>query len=573
VELIVSIYTLTCMTIVIKPESRMPEASLRLVNVWVDSEPGPGGFNPMASSMLWLPENQQPGHPAPAFIYVHGWGGYPYDELPSSLGPTLAEQGFALLSVCLRRRGMEGQLLATPDNDLRDIKLAVDYLHTNGYEKLILVGEEIGCISVLNYLSQHGDRRVAGAALIDPVDTPADWLRAVVGEDLYNEQLALAGTAARQGAGMDVRIDFLPEGGPQVTQNAGAFLGWWGPAAKLSPGDMLGAVNVPVAAFTEASASLPNGLADAELFEVANVPAVAKSLQEFAAACGCAVTPEPPLEMVRIESAGQSLFALHWTPADGQPVKTVTLLMPGLTSSPLSPLFLKMAPVLAQTGTAVLAVEVRRSGWAGHESALLEYDAEDIDVWIKFLLDRGYEKIVLAGASIGSISVGRYQSVHQHPAVVGIAHLMPTADCSKWFRLGAGDGPYAEAVAQAQAAVAEGRGATELVDIDIRQPPPNKYAGRFRWTQRAASWLSWWGPDADSTNSVHIANANVPLLLLSGTEDSYNDAARFAELKAAAVNAPSVDEIWYPGIDHGLAGVEMQVAQDLFAWIKKIGAV
>jgi hypothetical protein len=62
-------------------------------------------------------------------------------------------------------------------------------------------------------------------------------------------------------------------------------------------------------------------------------------------------------------------------------------------------------------------------------------------------------------------------------------------------------------------------------------------------------------------------------LLLSGTEDSYNDAARFAELRAAAINAPSIDEIWYPDIDHGLAGVETQVAKDLYAWMQKIGVV
>jgi pimeloyl-ACP methyl ester carboxylesterase len=188
---------------------------------------------------------------------------------------------------------------------------------------------------------------------------------------------------------------------------------------------------------------------------------------------------------------------------------------------------------------------------------------------VAYLAQRGYDNIVLAGASIGSISVGRYQSVRQHPNIAAIAHLMPTADCPTWFRLGAGNGPYAAAVKQAEKAIAEGRGASELIDIDIRQPPPNKYGGRFRWTQRAASWLSWWGPEADSINTRHIANANVPLLLLSGTEDSYNDEARFAELKAAAVNAPSVDEIWYPDIDHGLAGVEEQVARDMLVWLHK----
>jgi hypothetical protein len=63
------------------------------------------------------------------------------------------------------------------------------------------------------------------------------------------------------------------------------------------------------------------------------------------------------------------------------------------------------------------------------------------------------------------------------------------------------------------------------------------------------------------------------LLLLSGTDDSYNDEARFAELKAAAVNAPRVDEIWYPNIDHGLAGVETRVARDLYKWMSAIDVV
>jgi alpha-beta hydrolase superfamily lysophospholipase len=146
---------------------------------------------------------------------------------------------------------------------------------------------------------------------------------------------------------------------------------------------------------------------------------------------------------------------------------------------------------------------------------------------------------------------------------------MPTADCPDWFRAAAGDGPYETAVKQAQDAMANGEGDKVLIDIDIRQPPPSLSQGRFRWTQRAASWLSWWGPDADSRNSVHIANANVPILLLSGTADSYNDKARFAELRKAAVNAPSVDEIWYEYIDHGLGGAEIRTADDLVEWIRK----
>ena len=207
---------------------------------------------------------------------------------------------------------------------------------------------------------------------------------------------------------------------------------------------------------------------------------------------------------------------------------------------------------------AVLAIETHRSGWAGHESALLDQDFDDIDIWVNFLLDRGYKKIVLAGASMGSHEHrSRYQALKQHSAVVALAHLMPTADCPEWFEQASGSGPYQQAVIKAEAAIAAGNGATELIDPRrAATGPPSLSRGRFRWTQRAASWLSWWGPEADSRNSRHIAKAKVPILLLSGTADSYNDQARFDELKAAASEAPSVDEVWYEDIDHGLAGVE-----------------
>lgn len=543
-------------------------SKLRLVNIWTDPEPGPGGFNPMAASMLWVPDDYQPGQSVPGFVFLHGWGGYPNDAVPATLGPLLAEQGCLCLSLCLRRRGMEGQLMALADNDLRDIKLAIDYLHTNGCSSVVLIGEELGCISALHYLGKHQDRRVAGAVLLDPVPAPADWLAASAGPD-YADALQLAGTAARQGAGMEVRIDLFPETGPVVTQNALNFLNWWAPNKALTLERMLETISIPLLAAGDA---IPEPLAAAgncnTQAAITDVAELAQQLTAFMAERNSVVLTDPALEQVAVDVGDVALSGLLWSPAGGGNNTTVTVLVHGLTSSPFSPLFLKMAPVLAQHSP-VLAVGLRRSGWAGHESSVLDNDAEDLDAWLEFLLARGYERIVLAGASIGSITVGRFQSLRQHPNVAGVAHLMPTADCPLWFRAGVGDGPYEAAAVQARMAVAEGRGDSELIDVDVRQPPPNKYGGRFRWTQRAASWLSWFGPDADSMNSVHIANARVPLLLLSGTEDSYNDAARFAELKSAAVNAPSVEEIWYPGIDHGLAGVETQVAHDLVAWMQK----
>jgi alpha-beta hydrolase superfamily lysophospholipase len=551
----------------------MGMSTFHLINVWTDPELGAGGFVPMTDSLLWLPGDFASGHAAPAFVFLHRWGGYPHDAEALELGPRLADKGFVFLSLCLRRRGMEGQLNAMPDDDLRDIKLAVDFLHTQGCRKVFLIGQELGGYSALRYQSKHRDRRVSGLLWLDAVDEPSAWLRESVGDVAYQKALTDAGIAARQGAAMDVRIDLFPDDGPAVTQQSLAFLSWWAPSPAMGSHRNLDDLKTPLTVLTESMSVVPALLADnAQLVAADNR---VDTIATWAARNGAEQIKAVSAEALQLEADGRQFFGLLWSPATNpsRGTNTAVVIVHGLTSSPLSPLIRQLAPVLADAGAAVLAGEMRRSGWAGHETSVLDNDLDDIERWVALLVERGYDKVVLAGASIGSISVGRYLSVRQHPNVVGLAHLMPTAECPDWFRHAAGEGPYADAVAGAKRAVAAGHGEQVLVDVDIRQPPPNLYGGRFRWTQRAAAWLSWFGPEADSRNRVHIANAEVPLLLLSGTADSYNDAARFAELKAAAVKAPSVDEIWYPDIDHGLAGVERQVARDMVSWMKKIGAL
>jgi len=547
-------------------------SSFHLVNVWRDADGI--GFNPMPHSLLWLPDGHSLGQPRPAFIFLHAWGGYPHDDLPQMLGPELADRGFAMLSLCLRRRGGEGQLMSLPEHDRQDLRMAVDYLATNGFSDIYIVGEELGCWSALSYAAEGCDPRVKGLCLIDPVAGPADWLAAALGTEAHQQKCSEALVAVRQGTGMDYRIDSVSDAGPWIAMQAAAFLAWWGPQAATALPAAWEGTHLPTLIFAEDEESLPECLRAGEspLQQVSRHYGAREQLVDLLAEGVWHLNGDPientALELVNIDTEDRRLYGFFWSPVATVESDVAVLLMHGLTSSPTSSLFLKMAPVLAQE-VHVLAIESHRSGWTGHETALLDDELQDIDGWLEFLTARGIKRVVLVGASLGSLSVGRYQSLRQHPAVVGIAHLMPTADCPAWFEAAAGYESYEMAIDTAEQAVAAGDGETALVDVDVRQPPPSLSRGRFRWTQRAASWLSWWGPDADSVNSHHISNATVPLLLLSGTTDSYNDSARFAELKAAAVNAPSVDEIWYDGIDHGLQGVERKVAVDLLDWLNR----
>ena len=545
-------------------------SSFHLVNVWRDVDGV--GFNPMPHSLLWLPDGHSIGQPRPVFVFLHSWGGYPHDDFAQTFGPQLADRGFAFLSLSLRRRGGEGQLTSLPEHDRHDVRLAIDYLATNGFTDVYLIGEETGCWSAASYAAEGRDPRVKGICLVDPVDDLPDWLAASVGAKTYAAKLREAAVAARQGAGMDYRIDCLTDAGPLITMQAGAFLAWWSPQSLTRLSHVWQKTVVPTLIFAELESELPEFLREdsSDAHSVGRHYGAREQLLDLLGEGVWHLNGDPVdntgLELVNIDTEDRSLYGFMWSPANIDSDVAV-LLMHGLTSSPTSSLFLKMAPVLAQEVN-VLAMESHRSGWSGHETALLDDELQDFDGWIDYLIARGIKRVVLAGASMGSLSAARYQSIRQHPNVVGIAHLMPTADCPEWFRAAAGE-PYDEAVAAAEAAVADGDGETYLVDVDIRQPPPSLSRGRFRWTQRAASWLSWWGPDADSYTIEHIAAADVPLLLLSGTTDNYNDAERFAELKGAAANAPSVDEIWYEDVDHGLAGVELKVAGDLLEWLNR----
>ncbi|MDG1462439.1 MAG: alpha/beta hydrolase [Gammaproteobacteria bacterium] len=551
-------------------------SSFHIINVWRDPDGAAVSFNPMAHSLLWLPDGHRIGQPRPAFVFLSAWGGYPHDDLAQMLGPALADRGFGFLSLCLRRRGGEGQLISVPDNDKQDVKLAIDYLSINGFSDIYLIGEELGCWSATVYASDVRDPRVKGICLVDPIESASAWLSEAIGRDAYNIKLREAAVAARQGAAMDYRIDCLADDGPQVTMQAGSFLAWWGSESPVDLAAVWQQHHLPTLVFAESEAEMPPVLLANDSQSVSWHFGGRDQLVDLLSEGVWHLNGDPidntELELVNIDTEDRSLYGFYWSPPLPTKLDIAVLLMHGLTSSPTSTLFQKMAPVLAQEIN-VLALESHRSGWSGHETARLDDELADIDGWLEFLAERGVTKVILAGASIGSLSVGRYQSLRQHPNVIGLAHLMPTADCPAWFEAAAGEATYADTVAAAEAAIDSGQADTFLVDVDLRQPEPSLSRSRFRWTQRAASWLSWWGPDADSVNTEHIANARVPVLLLAGTTDSYNDPARFAELREAAVNAPSVDEIWYEDIDHGLAGVEKKTAEDLLAWMHKRGLI
>lgn len=556
------------------------------VTVWNEPSLGPGSsVSPMPPSLLFLPEGFVLGQPGPAILFAHRWNGYSYDRLARRLGERLADAGWPLLSLGLRRRGVEGSRITMPDDDLRDLKLGVDYLASSGASAVLLVGEEIGGLSVARYQAASHDLRVKGVAIIRPFPDLPDWLSAALGVERYAAEARRATVAARQLLGLDHLVDLQttgPDGRPfLIFQYAAPWLAWWGRLADTKISRVIEQVTTPLLLITGRDRALAETLAEraalspaVSVHEADAAETVAERLLAWAALTVRPPGVPAPLRLVSITTAdGTDLVGILYEPAErAGPNRDLAIVhVRGWTGIPLGGPVNKLAPVYAERGIAALTFELRRSGVGGDLVASFEWDLEDIDAVVRWLVEQGYRRIVLAGHSLGSVGVTVYTARRKHPQVVANVHYAPTADTPLWVRTGLGDARYDELVARARAAVEAGRGERELIDAHFRDYLADDFHRPVRVPKRAGPWLSWWGPDADSVNSRFIGEVETPILLLCGSEDQYNDRERLNRLQALAVKSPDCRQVWYADCDHGFAGFEEQTAEDVLRWLVEVG--
>ena len=553
------------------------------VAIWSDRERAFGERPGMANGLLYLPAGYTLGEAGRAVLFAHRWGGYHYDTLPRALGPALAERGVALLSFALRRRGLEGPFATTPDDDVADVAVALDYMYSVGFRDVVLAGEEVGALSVCRYAAAHPDLRVAGVALIRPAHDLNQQMQEWLGSDDYTAVLADAVLALRLGVAHDHLIDatFVDEAGRsvRVSQNADRWLAWWGPTADTRLSRLVEKVLPPlliVGADREWSATLEAGAASRQVTVASGTPDVeaAAAVATWAADVLPHTVGGPlPFELVTAETAdGSSLQGFLWTPPDGDS-DTVVMYVHGMTSTALRTVPMLQAPVYARAGWSTLTIEMRRSGLYGHSISTSDMDVEDMEAFIELLVRRGYRKVIPCGHSLGSLSTTMHHVLRSNPAVVAHVHMAPTAETADWARRGMGDDKYQEAVERARAAVEAGRGHEVLIRDDYRSPDPDLHHRLGRHYQTAAAWLSWWGPDSIATHVEHIGKVDVPIMLLVGSLDQYSDKDRMDELEAAATGAPGVYNKIYEGCSHFFGGFEQAVASDVVDWLSEQIAV
>ena len=453
-----------------------------------------------------------------------------------------------------------------------------------GFTDVFLVGEEVGALSVARFAAKRPDLRVKGVALVRPARDLSDWLSDAIGAAGYGERLEAAARALRYGAGLHEYVDLEAAGPDGVTmkifQPSSLFLAWWGRAADTRLTRAVETIMAPLllvggdAAWADTLAQRAALSRDVGSVQAATAADIAGALVEWARGLvPPPAGPPPETELVTVPAKdGRTLVGLLWTPEGARATDSAVIYVHGIGSVPFRNVAGCWRRLYAEHGLATLSVGLRRSGAEGRMTAPPRMDAEDIDTWVGFLAERGYRRVVTSGHSNGSISVTLHQALFHNPLVVANVHMAPTAEHADWMRRGLGDEKYAATVKRARDLVAAGKGDQVIAEWSER-PHPDPYNALMQIVMRADCWLEMWAPETIAAHSKRIAEVDVPIMMLSGSEDNFNDRARMHELEAAAVRSPAVAQRWYEHCNHAFDGFERRVATDVVEWLAAQGAI
>ncbi|MBX3238995.1 MAG: alpha/beta hydrolase [Chitinophagaceae bacterium] len=113
-----------------------------------------------------------------AIIWVHGWGVNFYSPSYISIGRAFAEKGYTFISVNTRmhdlantqgykngKRVRGGGYWGIASDQTKDIAAWIDFVGSNGFQKIILIGHSAGAAAVREYQSEKQDNRIAGLVL------------------------------------------------------------------------------------------------------------------------------------------------------------------------------------------------------------------------------------------------------------------------------------------------------------------------------------------------------------------------------------------------------------------------
>jgi pimeloyl-ACP methyl ester carboxylesterase len=209
-----------------------------------------------------------------------------------------------------------------------------------------------------------------------------------------------------------------------------------------------------------------------------------------------------------------------------------------------------------------LATALRKGGQepvlGGHWWEQLETSPDDVALWMDFVEGLGFERIVLAGHSLGAAKALYYQAQRHDARLLGLVVASPPSPATCEDAFGS-----TETVALARQMVAQGRGRDLLPWGSVPVSRGTASAQTYLSLSSIASLV--YGPDGA------VAQIRCPLLAFYGTEEPHvGTAADLEAMRQSARAASSVETALIEGADHLYTGHEAQAAAIIAGWIGKL---
>ena len=232
-----------------------------------------------------------------------------------------------------------------------------------------------------------------------------------------------------------------------------------------------------------------------------------------------------------------------------------------------------ISPAMRQLGIAVLLANTR-----GHDSlytasvamgrrrqgAAVEIVDEcrlDVAGWCKFLGERGLEKILLMGHSLGAIKAVYSQAHEPIGSVVGLIAASPPRLSCQAFKNSLESASFFDSLATAEQLVKSGR----EDELFVAKFP-------FPLLISATSYIDKYGP-AERYNILDFAaNVAVPALFTYGSKELESGGIAFASLPEALAKLPekrgAIEVQVIAGADHNYTGCGESLAAAMSKWIQ-----
>ena len=561
-----------------------PAAAFRLDVLELPADPpghvreAPGGGRVLASGLLYTPASGANVH-GPAIVMLDtGPGSHPLEQGQATrfAAERLAARGYTVLSLYgFQERGYP--LIAFPDNNW-SIKAALDYLEMSGYQDFVLAGQGYGAIAAAQYLATQPDlsldngaeKRVKAIVLINPLTDVRAYPRIDFGKRGYDAKVAVARASVASGRGLyptnlepgqgaSTATDPWLAAGPYA-QPAEAFLAYWGPEAQARNVALLGKVTLPgVALISGRDAATSDrvktgGRLDVVRFgddagQFAGIEDKASAtIADWLGKHGLGIRPRVTITTLDVTTGGGRILQGVEYSTDGDHRKPVIMLLSGRAADTIQSSTHWIGWRLAQQGYTVIAPGMRISGATGFNSSTLAEVKEDVGHWVDKAQALGWNRIVLAGHSNGGIWLSNYIARTRDKRVVGTIYIAPTRDSPSYTKTHEPAGQYDAEVAEARAAVADGRGMDDVIGL-----------------MSAQAFLDNNGPDAGTVHTARVREFDLPGLSITGNRDGLMTPDFVREFSAAYKG--KLDTIRYENGTHGLRENKDRMAADIATWM------